>query len=96
MSVDIYERTRVELIFYESGKKSVDGNKILKRAPYCFAEVAPGKNFVMPYPMYDKMNFQNGSSKGVSIVPDIVKVHVFNQRFLPFGNETKVMFFGNV
>jgi len=96
MSVDIYERTRVELVFYESGKKSVDGNKILKRAPYCFVEVALGRNFVMPYPMYDGINFQNGSSKGVQITPDIVKVHVFNQKFLPFDQKTKVMYFGNV
>jgi len=96
MGVEIYERTRVEMVFYESGKKSVDGNKILKRAPYCFVEVALGKNFVMPYPMYDRLNFQNGSDRGSIITPDIVKVHVFNQKFLPFDGKTKVMYFGNV
>ena len=92
----IYERTRVELVFFEDGRKSVDGNKILERAPYCFVEVAVGKNFVMPYPMYDKIDYQDGSGKGTLITPDIVKIHVFNQRFLPFDQKTKVMFFGNV
>lgn len=90
----IYERTRIELVFYEDGRTSIDGNKILERAPYCFAEVALGKNFIMPYPMYDKINFQTGSGKGALITPDIVKVHVFNQRFIPFDEKIKLHFFG--
>ena len=95
MAVTIHERAKYEIIFQKDGKN--DGVEKWKVAPYCFVEVAVGKNFVTPAPMYNRFDRQRGSNFGAALSSfDIVKIHFFEERMMPFGKTTKLMSFGDV
>jgi len=96
MATTIYEKAKIELVFWKD-RKADDGRSIYRLAPYCFVEVALGKNFVMPTPPNGTIIFSHDPNCGLrwDEYNDIVGMHIYEQRFgLPTQNP--VQFFGTV
>lgn len=73
MATTIYDKLRIELVFWNTGAKASDGNSVLELAGFCFVKVADNKSFVMPTPTNIRI-----TETGLKAF--ITKIHVYERK----------------